>query len=165
MGFRHVTKTFPRSPFTHTALVHGTSFDTHWAVGITRTFLHERNWWPSFKHVILYYLGQCQWLLPVNSHQFISPMRLVPRIAETGLHFSPGHSHFGYQIFWEVVGLERGPFSLVSTTEELLGRNSSGSGLDSPEHGRGNPTRWLHDTLYSQKLALTSFGRYSSIAD
>jgi hypothetical protein len=27
-----------------------------------------------------------------------------------------------YQIFWEVVGLERGPLSFVSTTEELLGR-------------------------------------------
>jgi hypothetical protein len=30
-----------------------------------------------------------------------------------------------YQIFWEVVGLERSPLSLVSTTEELLGRESS----------------------------------------
>jgi hypothetical protein len=27
-----------------------------------------------------------------------------------------------YQIFWEVVGLERDPLSLVSTTEELLDR-------------------------------------------
>jgi hypothetical protein len=27
-----------------------------------------------------------------------------------------------YQIFWKVVGLERGPLSLVSTTEELLDR-------------------------------------------
>jgi hypothetical protein len=27
-----------------------------------------------------------------------------------------------HHIFWEVVGLERGPLSLVSTTEELLGR-------------------------------------------
>jgi hypothetical protein len=35
-----------------------------------------------------------------------------------------------YHIFWEVVGLERGPLSLVTTTEELLGRNSSGSGLE-----------------------------------
>jgi hypothetical protein len=26
------------------------------------------------------------------------------------------------QIFWEVVGLERGPLSLVSTTEDLLDR-------------------------------------------
>jgi hypothetical protein len=28
------------------------------------------------------------------------------------------------------VGLERGPLNLVSTTEELLGRKSSGSGLE-----------------------------------
>jgi hypothetical protein len=28
------------------------------------------------------------------------------------------------------VGLERGPLSLVRTTEELLGRNSSGSGQE-----------------------------------
>jgi hypothetical protein len=27
-----------------------------------------------------------------------------------------------YQIFWEVVGLERGPLSLMSTIEELLDR-------------------------------------------
>jgi hypothetical protein len=33
-----------------------------------------------------------------------------------------------YQIFSKVVGLERGPLSLVSTTEELLERKSSGSG-------------------------------------
>jgi hypothetical protein len=35
-----------------------------------------------------------------------------------------------YQIFWEVVGLERGPLSLVSTIEELLGRKISGSGIE-----------------------------------
>jgi hypothetical protein len=28
------------------------------------------------------------------------------------------------------MGLERGPLSLVSITEELLGRNSSGSGIE-----------------------------------
>jgi hypothetical protein len=33
----------------------------------------------------------------------------------------------------KVVGLEWGPRSLVSTTEELLGRKSSGSGLESRE--------------------------------
>jgi hypothetical protein len=59
-----------------------------------------------------------------------------------------------YQIFWEVVRLERGPLSLVSTTEELLGRNSSGSGLENREYG--DPLRWPCDTLYPQKLALTS---------
>jgi hypothetical protein len=35
-----------------------------------------------------------------------------------------------YQIFWEVGGLERGPLSLVKTTEELLEWKSSGSGLE-----------------------------------
>jgi hypothetical protein len=35
-----------------------------------------------------------------------------------------------YQIFWQVGGLERGPLSLVITTEELFGKTSSGSGLE-----------------------------------
>jgi hypothetical protein len=61
-----------------------------------------------------------------------------------------------YQIFWEVVGLERGPLSLVSTTEELLGRKGSGSGLEIQEYGRREPSRWARGTLYQQKLALTS---------
>jgi hypothetical protein len=34
------------------------------------------------------------------------------------------------------VGLERGPLSFVSTIEELLGRNNSGSGLENREYGR-----------------------------
>jgi hypothetical protein len=34
-----------------------------------------------------------------------------------------------YQIFEEVVGLERGPLGILSTIEELLGRNSRGSRL------------------------------------
>jgi hypothetical protein len=41
-----------------------------------------------------------------------------------------------YQIFWEVVGLERAPLSLVSRIEEILKRKSSGSGLESPDYGR-----------------------------
>jgi hypothetical protein len=43
--------------------------------------------------------------------------------------------------FCEVVGLERGPLSLVSTTEELLGRNSSCAGLERREYGRRDPSR------------------------
>jgi hypothetical protein len=39
------------------------------------------------------------------------------------------------------VGLERGPLSLMSTNEELLGRKSSGSGLESRECGRRDPSR------------------------
>jgi hypothetical protein len=61
-----------------------------------------------------------------------------------------------YQIFWEVVSLERGPLSLVSTTEELLERKGSGSGLENREYGRWDKWRWPRGTLYPQKLALTS---------
>jgi hypothetical protein len=46
-----------------------------------------------------------------------------------------------YHIFGQVVSLERGPLSLVSTIEELLGRNSSGFGLENREYGRGDPLR------------------------
>jgi hypothetical protein len=54
------------------------------------------------------------------------------------------------------VGLEWGPHSLVSIIEELLGRNSSSSGLENRECGRGYLLPWPRYTLYPQKLALTS---------
>jgi hypothetical protein len=44
----------------------------------------------------------------------------------------------------------------VSTLEELLGRKSSGSGLEIREYGNRDPSRWPRGTLYPQKLALTS---------
>jgi hypothetical protein len=63
-------------------------------------------------------------------------------------------------------GLERGPLSLVSTTEELLGRNSSGSGLESREYGRRDVTltTWRPlsaevGTNFADKRR--PFGRYS----
>jgi hypothetical protein len=53
-----------------------------------------------------------------------------------------------YQIFWEVVGLELGPLSLVGTIEELLETKSSGAGLEIREYGRRDPLRWPLETLY-----------------
>jgi hypothetical protein len=47
----------------------------------------------------------------------------------------PGFDSRRYPIFWEVVGLEWGPLSLLSTTEELLGRN----GVENREYGHGDP--------------------------
>jgi hypothetical protein len=54
----------------------------------------------------------------------------------------PGFDSRRYQIFWEIMGLERGSLSLVRITEELLEWKSSGSESRNPR--------------LTQKLALTS---------
>jgi hypothetical protein len=46
-----------------------------------------------------------------------------------------------YRIFWQAVGLERGPLSLVSSIEELIGRKISGSGPEIREYSRGDLSR------------------------
>jgi hypothetical protein len=76
-----------------------------------------------------------------------------------------------YQIFGEVVALERGPLSLVSTIEQRLGRQSGGSGLAISEYGCGDPLRWPRNTLYPQNVGTSfddkqrSLGEYTSLAD
>jgi hypothetical protein len=67
--------------------------------------------------------------------------------------------------------MERGPLSLVTAIEEPLERESSGSGLDSREYGRRDPSRWPRGSLYPQNAGNNfvnkqwSLGRYSSLAD
>jgi hypothetical protein len=69
------------------------------------------------------------------------------------------------------VGLKRGALSLVSTTEELLGRKSSGSGLENQDYGSRDPPRWPRDTPLSAKDGTSIAGKwrslrpYSSLAD
>jgi hypothetical protein len=72
---------------------------------------------------------------------------LVVRVL--GYRSVPGFDSWHYKKK-KVVGLERGPLSLVSTIEKLLERKSSVFGLEIREYDRRNPS------LYSQKLALTS---------
>jgi hypothetical protein len=62
-----------------------------------------------------------------------------------------------YQIFWEVVDLERGPPSLVSITEELLEWKSNGSGSRKPRLTVWGIRYADHATLsIRKKLVLTS---------
>jgi hypothetical protein len=51
-----------------------------------------------------------------------------------------------YHVFWEVVGLEQGPLSLVNTIEELLERKSRGCGVESREYGLRDLSRWPRGT-------------------
>jgi hypothetical protein len=75
-----------------------------------------------------------------------------------------------YQIFWEVVALERGPLSLVSTIEELLRRKISGSGIENRETTVGIcHAKMLHPL--SAKVGINfdekrrSLGWYNSLGD
>jgi hypothetical protein len=54
------------------------------------------------------------------------------------------------------VFLEQDPLSLVSITEELLGRKSNGSGLEIREYGLRDLSCYPCGALYPYKLALTS---------
>jgi hypothetical protein len=62
-----------------------------------------------------------------------------------------GFDSLRYQIFWEEVGLEWGPLSLVSTVEELFERKISGSGLEIREYGCRDLSRLPRGALYPQK--------------
>jgi hypothetical protein len=74
-----------------------------------------------------------------------------------------------YHMFWEVVGLELCPLSLVSATAEILGKKNSGSGPESREYGQRNPSRWRHPlpakvgTDFADKRR--PLGWYSSFTD
>jgi hypothetical protein len=67
------------------------------------------------------------------------------------------------------VGMERGPLSLVATTEELLGRERGGSGMEIRANGLGI-RRADHMPLSARKFGnhfadkRRSFGRYCSLA-
>jgi hypothetical protein len=67
-----------------------------------------------------------------------------------------GFDSLRHETFWEVLGQERSPLSLVSTVEELLGTKCSDSGLENREYSRRDPSRRTRGNLYPQELALTS---------
>jgi hypothetical protein len=70
--------------------------------------------------------------------------------------WGPGFDSRRYQIFWEVVGLERGPLSLMRIIEELLEWKSSGSGQENRINDRGIRCADHVTPSIRKKLARTS---------
>jgi hypothetical protein len=101
-------------------------------------------WWRKSTHYVIDNFD----IHRVKDFYFLSDYRTIS--IRSGFHFRR------YQIFSEIVGLERGPFSLISTIKELLERKSSGSGRESREYGRRDPSRWPRGILCPHKLAITS---------
>jgi hypothetical protein len=73
-------------------------------------------------------MGSC-WIY-TNFHHLADRLRgLVVRVPGYR-SWGPGFDSRLYQIFWDVVGLERGSLSLVKITEELFEWKSSGFGQE-----------------------------------
>jgi hypothetical protein len=123
----------------------------------TQTILNPRSW-SVYKNLInsrfTESLNFCMTLLNLLSVYRGMIFRLGGLVVR--LLGSDPEVRVRYQIFWEVVGLERSPLGLVSSTEELLGRKNNGSGPESREYCRKDPLLWPRFTLYPEKLALTS---------
>jgi hypothetical protein len=141
----------------------------HWCLRVILSIRRIVRESTNYTEIIFPYYNYC-WSTFINLCQSRPPLWSSHQSSWLQIERS-GFDFWHYHIFWEVVGLVRDPFSLVSTIEELYGRNSSGSCLESREYGRRDPLRWPRDTLYQQRVDADfadkqrSLGRYSSLVD
>ena len=120
----HTHKTHTHSHTTpHTSHTHTHRHTTPHTTPHTHTHTHTRTHTHTCTHTSV----QVHKLLHVTP-LLIFRVLLAGLTASVGLvvrvsgyrYWGPGFDSRRYQIFWVVVGLERGPLSLVRSTEELL---------------------------------------------
>jgi hypothetical protein len=75
----------------------------------------------------------------------------------------PGFDSRRYHIFWEAVGLVRGPLSPCESKWGATWKKSSGSGLENRLTTVGDPPRWPRDTPLSTKVG-TKFRQHVAVA-
>jgi hypothetical protein len=145
-------------PWTETGAKSPSSADSQWRRKLPQLILNH----VTSPRPPLWSSGQNSWLQNIDVLCFLWGMNSIyicyveesrPPLWSSGQSSWLQIQRSEFQIFWEVVGLERGPLSL---TEELLGRKSSGSGLEHQRYGCRDLSGWPRITLYLQKLALTS---------
>jgi hypothetical protein len=136
--------------------------DSYWVPFYMSSVIEERYWTLFYMPLYTFIHNLNELVQIANKMGFKKAVVLLgPPLLSSGqcsflqIQMS-GFDSLRYQIFWEAVGLERGPLSLVSTIEGLLERKSSGSVLEIWDYGRWDPSRWPRITLYTQNLALTS---------
>jgi hypothetical protein len=97
---------------------------------------------------VLYFLWGTNWIYICNIEENRPPLWYSGQSSWLQIQTS-GFDSRRYHIFWEIVGLERGPLCLVSKTEELLGRKSIGSGVEHRDYGFVTLIKWY---LLSTKI-------------
>jgi hypothetical protein len=124
----------------------------------SRFFLSSPPIIPVWSCVFLHFCPRSLCLRVILMDRLCGLVARVPYYRSRG----PGFDSRCYHISWEVVGLERGPLSLVRLIEELLERKVAAPVEKTEINGRGDSLRWPRDTLCRLKLALslpTSGGR------
>jgi hypothetical protein len=104
---------------------------------------------------VLWFLWGTNWIYISYEEESRPPLWSSGQSSWLQIQRSGYHSR-RYQIFWEVVGLERGPLKPREYNWGATWKKRQRLRSIKPRLRPKDPSRWSRGTLYPQKLALTS---------